>query len=50
MIHGASAASLVSGTVRAARAKAEEKEALLDDESVIMSDSGALEYAQPYNK
>jgi hypothetical protein len=50
--HGVSASSLISGLIKAVgeRSKAEEMNAVMDDDSMILSDSEAIEYAQPYNK
>jgi hypothetical protein len=49
--HPAPASTLISAAVKEAgeRAKAEEKD-VADDDSMILSDSGPLEYTQPYNK
>ena len=47
----APASTLISAAVKEAgeRAKAEEKD-VADDDSMILSESGPLEYTQPYNK
>ena len=52
----ASAAALISGAVKAAgerasgRAEDRDANAAMDDDSMILSESDAIEYAQPYNK